>query len=250
PKLAVFITLLFLLTAFPTLADYTPHFLIDSELEWTEVLFSPEPPTIVPLNETEWDEYMGQANNFLEEGEPYSSTNFLPAELYLFDGGGGGGNIPEDAGLVMVWGDNNLSPGNYASAWKYDFGIDPDLSNSIIQVTVTPPSASGINTISFGIQDAAGNIRSWWWNVPGVIPGVIPYDVPTTVTINTALTGLTAAIPSATGYANNPAFNIKQAIVLLADENSQWVGGPVPVPPPGQALPGLWNYWHDLVVKI
>ena len=76
----------------------------------------------------------------------------------------------------------------------------------------------------------------------------IPYNVPTTITINTALIGVNAANPPATGYMNNPGFNITQTQFFLADENSAWVGGPLPIPPVGGPPSGLWNYWHNLVV--
>jgi len=241
-KLKCIVVALFFICCVST-AFATPYFLVDSEMEWNGVLSSPDPPRVNALGPTEWDSYFDQLNSYLQQGEPYPPTQFLTPELYVY--GGGGGGYPEDAGLVMVWGNNELPPGSFASAWKYEYSLDPDLSNAVIQVTVTPPSAAMINTISFGIRDVNGLIRSWWWNVPGTIP----YDVPTTITIKTFRTGVAAAIPVASGYANNPAFNIKQSLFFIADENAQWVGGPVPVPPPGQPLPGLWNYWHNIIVK-
>ncbi|MGB9623974.1 MAG: hypothetical protein ACPMAQ_03865, partial [Phycisphaerae bacterium] len=100
---------------------------------------------------------------------PYPTTTFVPAivpqgELYVYGGGGGGGGYPEDAGLVMVWGSTPTIPGAYASAWKYTYLLDPDLSNAIIMVTVTAPlwGATGqVLNVSFGIQDINGAIRSW-----------------------------------------------------------------------------------------
>ena len=164
--------------------------------------------------------------------------------LYVYEGEeGGGATPPEDAGLVMVWGDDTTPQGERASAWKWDYG-DPDLSNCIITVTATPPGPSIINRISLGMQDINGNIRSWWWNVP--VP--INHSVPTTITIDTTMIGLAATTPTASGFANSAAFDLTKVASIVADENANWVGGPVPVPAPGQTIAGVWNYWHNLSV--
>ena len=102
-----------------------------------------------------------------------------------------------------------------------------------------------VNAISFGIVDAAGLRRSWWWSCPAPIP----WNVPTTITINTAKTGISATNPVATGYMNIPGFNLAQSMSFVVDENFQWIFGPQPVPPPGQpTFVGMWNYWHNLLV--
>jgi hypothetical protein len=139
--------------------------------------------------------------------------------------------------------------GSYSSAWKYDYLLDPDLSNSTITVTVTPKQfgigGNQVNAVSFGIKDLNGNIRSWWWNCP--VP--LPWNVPTTITIDTSKVGIAAANPVATGFANNPAFNIKNSQLFIVDENFNWVFGAMQVPPPGQMQLGvMWNYWHNLIV--
>jgi hypothetical protein len=227
----------------------TPHtssgyFLIDSEEEWQESLSSGH---VHPLVELEWADYMNQWSLHKEEGAPYPTNTFKPASLYVYGGGGGGLN-PEDAGLVMAWGEGSLPDGDYSSAWEYDYLLDPDLSNSTITVTVTPPqfgAAGQINAVSFGIKDINGNIRSWWWSCPAPIP----WNGPTTIKIDTSKVGIAAANPVATGFANNPAFNIKNSQFFIVDENFQWIFGQMPVPPPGQLQFGvMWNYWHNLIV--
>lgn len=248
---AIFFTII-LLYALPSFAG--PHFQIESEQKWQVVWEAgveqqPDVPMISPVNDNEWYAYMEHMmnDNNLREGEPYPDTEFLPAELFVVPTDINAADIAIEApGLIMAWayGKDELPEGNYASAWKYDYGVDPDISNSTITVTVIPPSQSTINAISFAIQDINGNIRSWWWKVPGIIP----YDVPTTVIINTAIPGIAAANPPATGYSSNPAFDITKAQLFLADENSNWIGGPLPIPPSGQQIPGLWNYWRDLIV--
>jgi len=173
---------------------------------------------------------------------------FQSGTVYVYGGGGGGGLNPEDAGLVMAWGELGLPSGNYSSAWEYDYLLDPDLSNSTITVTVTPPqfgAAGQINAVSFGIKDINGNIRSWWWSCPAPIP----WNAPTTIKIDTSKVGVAAANPVATGFANNPAFNIKNSQFFIVDENFKWIFGQMPVPPPGQPQFGvMWNYWHNLIV--
>ena len=220
------------------------YLLIDSETEWLESISSGH---VRPLLADEWTGYMEQWNLY-GVGSPYPTNTFKPAGLDVYGGGGGGGGGCEDAGLVMMWGNSTLPSGSYSSAWEYDYLLDPDLSNSTITVGVTPKQfgASGqINAVSFGIKDINGNIRSWWWNCPAPLP----WNVLTTITIDTSKVGVAATNPVATGFANNPAFNIKNSQFFVVDENFNWVFGQMPVPPPGQQQLGvMWNYWHNLIV--
>lgn len=225
----------------------SPYFLIDSEQEWMEALGGGGGAgKILPMTTAEWPDYMMQWSMFLREGDPYPPNVFAPPHLYVYGGGGGGGMDPEDAGLVMVW-QPSVAEQDTASAWKYEYLLDPNLNNCIIQVTVTPPQwgqNGQINVVSFGIRDAAGAIRAWFWKCPAPIP----WNVPTTITINTNLMGLGATNPPATGFMNNPAFNLANSQFFIVDENAVWMGGPLPIPPGGGMIPGVWNYWHNLVV--
>jgi len=233
----------------------SPYFNLDTEAEWQNALGGGGGSGMIePMMPPEWSNYMTQWTMFFMEGDPYPSTTFIPAyppqgQLYVYGGGGGGGGYPEDAGLVMVWGSTLIAPGAYASAWKYEYGLDPDLSNALIMVTVTAPQwgATGqVRNVSFGIQDINGAIRSWQWKCgPG---NPIPWGVPTAILIQPAVLGVAATTPAASGFMNNPAFNIVQSALFIVDENAQWVGGPLPIPPPGFQFPGLWNYWHNLSV--
>ena len=232
-------------TACPALAE--PYFLISSYDDWNAAL-SGATPHITAMETLAWQEYMHQWSAHLQEGAGYPTTEFAPAHLYASPDGRPPIN-PPDAGMVMVWApQTGMQPGNYASAWEYDYGLDPDLRNCTIRVTVTPPQwgATGqVNAVSFGIRDTNGNIRSWWWRCPAPIP----WWVTTTITIDTSRTGLAATTPAATGYANNPGFDLSNAADFIVDENAVWLGGPLPVPPFGAQVPaGLWNYWHDLLV--
>ncbi len=223
----------------------TPYFLLETEEEWSQALSSGH---VEPVTVPEWQDYMSQWSAYREEGEPYPSHAFLPAmpptgELYVWGGGGGGGLEPEDAGLVMVWGLPSVPDGSYSSAWRYNYGLDPNLTNCTITVTVTPPPS--INVVSFGIQDAAGAIRAWYWNVGAAGP-FLP-GIPNTVTINTSMLGIGATTPVASAFANNPLFDITQAMSFIFDENSNWVGS-VGVPVPGSGIIASWNYWHNVSV--
>ena len=227
----------------------TTNVYIDSFSDWDEVLLSPNTELNVrPMYEVEWVEYMDQWSFGEVEGTPYPSTTFIPAQLYIYqdDGSVATPPYPEGDGLIMTWGDEGLPTGSYASAWTLDYGVDPDLTNCTIQVTVMPPATSSINAVSFAMVDINGLRRSWWWNVPVQIP----YNVPTTVTINTAVSGLNAAIPLATGYLNTPGFDITQVQSFDVDENASWVFGTLPVPPFNTSIFATnWNYWHNLIVR-
>ncbi|MCO6436421.1 MAG: hypothetical protein J5J06_04980 [Phycisphaerae bacterium] len=144
-----------------------------------------------------------------------------------------------------------------SSAWRYDYGTGPlaqgpvDLSNAIVTVSVTAPQfdmmGNQINAVSFGVQDVNGLIRSWQWSV-GAAPAPIQWWVPTTITIDLTQVGVTAATPTASGYASAAGFNIQQSQFFVVDENAAWVGGPTPIPPPGGPPGAAWNYWHNLSV--
>ena len=157
---------------------------------------------------------------------------------------GGGWNLAP--GLVMSVGDGTEQPGDYSSAWIFQYQADPDLSNATISIKVFPPC--GVNAVSFGMQDVNGYIRAWYWNVAVAAgPGTLACGVSTTISINTSILGITAATPTANSFMNNPLFDITQVLDFIVDENFVWVGQQ-PVPPPGTIVPNMWNYWHDLIV--
>ncbi|KPJ66111.1 MAG: hypothetical protein AMJ43_09085 [Coxiella sp. DG_40] len=228
--------------------SYSPSVNLETEEDWQNALLD---GFVRPMDPCSWNNYMYTWQNYLEEGNDYPVVDFNMPELYVYEGNGTGGLEPNDAGLVMYWGSNSLPDGNYASAWNYKFDADPDLRNCTITVTVTAPqfSLTGmVNAVSFAINDIAGRRRSWWWSV-GNPPNPIQWNTPTTVTINTAQTGVGATTPRASGYANTPGFNLAQSMSFDVDENFQWIFGTMTIPPPGNpAFAGMWNYWHNLLV--
>lgn len=257
--LVVCIVVSCLMAAGPDTAFADRYFSILTGEDWDEAVME---ENIRPMQSQEWDDYMLQFNdpNNLE-GEPYPETTFLPpSDLYVYDSG------DEGVGLVMAWGNSQMPEGQYASAWVYEYGEDPDLSNSSVTIQVEPPC--GITTISVGLRDINLRIRSWRWNVAAV--GVVPplplgtlqcspdpitgMPIRHTITINLAQTGVTAATPQAASYSNYnsppnppPTFDITQVQSFVYDEDANFVAGSW-VPPPGLTDPKPWNYWFNLTV--
>ena len=235
------------------MAYATPYFRIDTQQEWEEALYYSD--KINPVEYGEWSNYMYQWSMY-HEGPPYPPNTFLSpqpptGQLYVYGGGGGGGLDPCDAGLVMFWGTTPPPPiGNYASAYRFDYLLDPDLSNCTITVAVTAPQR--VSVVSLGLQNpplAGGPIRAWYWNCGAAGSGApITWNTPTVITIDTSKTGVAAATPVATSYANNPAFNLQQVQWIIVDEDANWMGT-APAPAPGSGLIGMWNYWHYLMVS-
>ena len=226
----------------PSLGE--PYFVLNDEEQWQAAL---DMGHIRPMWQPEWTNYMLQWDIFRIEGDPYPENDFVPAELptgalYVYPGGTQPCQ-PKDAGLVMAW--RPEVPGSYSSAWMYDYKQDPNLTNSAIQVWVYAPQ--GISTVSFGIQDINGAIRSWQWNC-GPPPALIPWNTNTLVYILPAGFGVNATTPVASGFMNNPGFDITQSQFFIVDENGVWRGGPMPIPPGGGTLPAIWNFWHNLRV--
>jgi hypothetical protein len=228
-----------------------PYFRIADFNDWTTADANGR---IYPMDVNQWEGYITQWQDYNEEGEPYPDDQFKPATLYVYEGNEADPCGPKDAGLVMGWGDGE---GSYSSAWVWDYKKDPDLSNCTINLVVTAPQfglgVNGqVNKVSFGLQNppqVGGPIRSWDWNCGAAGSGApITWGVPTRLTINTALTGVNAATPTASAYANNPGFNLKVVQWLLVDENGTWIGGPNPVPGPG-GFQFLWNYWHWVIIS-
>ncbi len=229
----------------------SPYFRIADVNDWNDALLN---DLIKPLEQWQWDDYMSQWQLYTEDGNEYPDTNFMPPFLYVYEGSESNPDEPNDAGLVMTWGDGN--DGDFASAWQYQYKKDPDLSNCTINLVVTAPKIGTngqINQVSFGLQNppaAGGPIRSWYWNCGAKGSGApIIWGVPTRITIDTSKTGRTAATPTATAYMNNPGFNLKVVQWILLDENGTWVGSNNPAPAPGGAPSFLWNYWHWIMIS-
>ena len=240
-----------------------PYLFLDTYDDWFNAL---ENGLVRAMTQLEGEAYMQQLQDFHKEGESYPydpATNpFVESTLYAHDAycdsshpDYGDPNLKFcDAGLVMGWGNQD---GDSSSAWVVKYDEDPDLTNCIITLVVTAPQWSmlnptnQINNVSFGLGNpltGTGPVRSWNWACGSGPAFPIQWNTATTLTIDTSKTGTAAATPTATGYANNPAFMLTNVTWLSVDENGTWIGGA------NQNMPGpggfqfLWNYWHWILV--
>jgi len=251
---------------YATLQEVPPEFCITTEEQWLEALGTER---IRRVTDGEWTEFISQYNQYAPDNDcdPYPETTFIEAELYVCGPEGGGGqyscecNYPQDAGLVMMWGDETCEDGHdYASAFAYEYPADPDLTGCVLTTTVYPPC--GMNVVSIGLQDTNGNIRGWYWNVAaaGAVPpypvGTIPCSpapgpgpgaVATNISIDLSKTGVGATTPTAASYSNNPAFDITKVTNAKFDENNTWIAQ-TQMPAPGSGVVANWNYWKNIVV--
>jgi len=214
----------------------SPFFVLDTFEQWQQ---AKDANSVRPVTPKEWENYMLQVQ--IDPNNLYPDNQFGPPNLEVWPGTEclcPDANEPPAAGLIMAW-----DPSRTSSAWAWDYPSDPDLSNVTINIGVIPPP--WINVVSFAMVDNNNVIRAWFWNVP--VP--IPSNVLTNITINTALPpGPAQAAPVATGYNSGAGFDITKVVSFIVDENSVFIGGSVPVPPPGQTIPKAWNYWRDLIV--
>jgi hypothetical protein len=226
----------------------TPYFLIDSEMEWNEILAAPLTENhIRPANDIDWFEYMIQRQDYLVDGELPEPSFFLPPDLYVYEGDPADPNTPDDAGLVMAWGEPTLPENNYTSGWFFEYGLDPDLRNCTLTLSAHPPAA--IVMISFGLTDINGNQCSWTWNIPANIPAAPPA---TTITINTSnvpALGVNSSVPAAASFSYNPAFDMSKVASVFINETFHNAPGVFPPPAPGGGtLSFYWNAWGSLQV--
>ncbi len=230
----------------------SPYFALNNPMDWEDALANGH---IRPIGPIEWQDYMAKWQD-PSEGEPYPDNVFFDAQLYVY----GGGADNETSGLVMRWAEQDppLQVGSFSSAFIYDYGVDPDLTNCTIQITVLAPqfdqaSNSQINAVSLGIKDAAGFVRGWQWACgDAASTASIKWDTPTVITVNTSITGVAAGTPVASGYMSDAGFDITQALQIIVDENAtwNWQGTGTSVPPPGTTLIETpWNLWQNLSVS-
>ena len=178
---------------------------------------------------TTWDSglenhYPGQQANFRA-----STVTALPGFTEPF--------IEERPGLLMAWGDD-YEEGDLIGAWTYEYGKDPDLTNQIVSIWVHPPF--GMDSISIGLIDSTGLIKSWDWNV-GENGPLHPCEQ-VQVIINPML-GWQAG---ATSFSEDAGFDITSVTGLIFDERGDWLNMQSPSP---LNDPHPWNYWKDFQVK-
>lgn len=232
----------------------SPYFLVDSEEEWLRILEPGEEKNqIRPMHPQEWEEIMQQRERTLADGEPVPPSVFLTPDLYVYPGDNDPQNLeyPDEPGLVMAWGEKDQQPeGDYSSGFVFQYGVDPDLSNSTITLQVHPPAA--IVMVSFGLTDINGNQCSWTWNTPTNIPNTPPNPA-TTITINTndiPALGVNSSSPAAGSFSYNPAFDITKVVSIFINETFHSTPGVWPAPAPGGgSINFYWNAWDNFSVK-
>ncbi len=225
-----------------------PSFLVESYSQW-ETLLYPEPnQSMVGLvDSSEWFEYVAHWNLYLEEGDPIPyDTEYSQPELYVYEG-----NDPcypqDNPCLIMAWGDSNTPDTNYAAAWKFVYGEDPDLRNCTITLKVHPPQ--GMVYVSFGLKDTSNRMVTWSWNTPAAIPYATGNQF-TTITINTKNIALGAAapVPNATSFAASPGFDLSKVASFVINETWHTSPGVFTAPPPGGSGKFYWNAWDSYSV--
>jgi hypothetical protein len=250
----------------------SPYFAISQD-QWQDAL---DEGKIAPIGPNDFAEIM-QTWQYPQEGEPYPATSYRPPELYVYSPYGcvnadpavrfdvdRNGSIEftdfayfalewlepsydysflEGPGLVMAWGDYPPGPSeSWSSGWQFIYTEDPDLSNVTITASVNPPG--NINAVCLGMEDINKKRMMWQWSVPNPLPK----GQYTMISINTALSGVSAATPTATGFTVDAGFDITQVQKLFATENSSGSLGTQQVPPPNQNVKKPWNYWKDLII--
>jgi hypothetical protein len=233
-----------------TTANASPYFSSSSFEDW-QMLLDPMPGAnfIRPSDPLEWQHFEIQRAEFLVEGDPIPESVFLPPDLFVFEGDPTIPEYPDEPCLIMAWGDKEMPEGDYSSGYSVVYGVDPDLSSSIITLSVHPPAA--ITMVAFGLTDINNNQCSWTWYVPANIPPSPPGS-PTTITINTndiPGLGVNSSSPACTTFSYNPAFDITKVASLYINETFHNTPGIYPPPPPGQTLNFYWNAWGTVSVQ-
>lgn len=240
------------LSSIVSLCNAGSNLVLSSEEDWYEVLEYAEPNSnsVIPVDTATWDWYI----NIWEDPEsikdgiyPPELGDFYEPWLAVIPEPDTSPCCSEGAGLIMAWGDTEIA-GLQSSAWRFQYGQDPDLSNSIIRLSVY--ASEGITEVSFGIIDANGNRCCWYWTIG--IGGAIEVDISENIVIDMTDIpyGLTTPSPDASGFAMDPGFDPTIAIDYFFDEtfDSESVSeGTEPIPLPNYSMG--WNAWYDVVVS-
>ncbi len=142
-------------------------------------------------------------------------------------------NGTEFDSLVMEW-DNTAGAGLLPVAgWEYEYDVDPDLSNAVIDFSLLAPP--GIWDVYLELEDMAGLTRTW------VLPTVPQGGLWGNYAIQP---GLAAAQGPFSLFLETPGFDVSTVLKIRLGE----AGNSVTLPNPLGGLP-VWNAWDHLTVR-
>ncbi len=147
------------------------------------------------------------------------------------------GNATAKDSLVMSWeeeGGTDLT----VAAWEYVYGVDPDLTDTLIEFSALAPT--GIWDLSIELIDVNGRVRGWF--IDGT---TLVNNVWTTFELDPTDPNAPGFIP---GPIQDPLFDITQVVRIRLDEAGMTATIFAP-PPVGGAIVGQWNAWDHLIVK-
>jgi len=158
-----------------SMANASPLFSLDTQADWQNALNSGQVGEVVSSYPA--------LSHYGTEGIDYAMA--VPTLSALSNAQSGLGD-----GLQMEWGDDTNDIAQVA-AWEYTYGADPDLSGTILSLTVTPPASVPpvIQSVSLTLTDTAFGWMSWFWDVlpPGPGPTGVPMGIPTLITLDPTL---------------------------------------------------------------
>jgi hypothetical protein len=225
----LFVTAILLL---PGQALASPLFSLDSADDWDTALGDGRIEPVLGL-------YPALTEHYGTEGVDFT---YVTPELFVATAAESG---QSDDGLVMHWGNDEVDLQQVA-AWEYVYDLDPDLTGTLVNLTVMAPA--GILSVSLTLNDSvgAGGWASWVWSLPPIVAGV-PYSITIDPSIMLNQSGSTGFAQSVVPY------DLTKTISIQADELSiapgaagaAWTVFP-PVPVVGGTTP--WNYWSAMSV--
>jgi len=214
-----------------------PGVSLTTYVDWQQAVTS---KTVQPY--TTWDaglesHYPGQSANF-RDSTVTALNGFTLTDPPFVEVG---------PGLLMEWGADE-EVGDLIAAWYYGYGEDPDLTRQIISISVFPPM--GMSSISIGMKDAHGLIKSWGWNVGG--PGGLVPGAETTISLyasgGAGQAGATSFWECGANTPLNPTddFDITKVVGLVFDERGNWLNMTKPPAPLNKCKP--YNCWERFSV--
>jgi hypothetical protein len=142
------------------------------------------------------------------------------------------GNETHDS-LVMSWDASAAQTTLDVAAWDFHYGVDPDLTNSMIHFSLFPPP--GVWDVSLELFDINGNSRGWF------IIG------PPAAWANVWLDPTMGTQGPFNVFIDQPGFDITQVIAIRLNESSMG-GQAFTIVDPTTGLPNPWNAWNHLSV--